>query len=141
MATQLWQARFRSGRLLHAAKHLVAHIADEVLHVRVHLLHAFAHLQDDGNAGDVDPKIPGKVQDELQPFQILIRVEPGVPFRARRTQQPLPLVEAQRLRMNGIHLRHGGDHVRAFRFTLGRHGAATILTAPVGDGALVVRLP
>src|SRR5271168_1115239 len=99
---------------MEAGQHLRADVLDKRLHLAVHLLHALAHLQNDGDAGDVDAKIAREIEDEFKALQILIRVEPCIPLGARRLEQALALVEAQGLRMNLIHLGHRRDHVSAF---------------------------
>ena len=81
------------------------------LHLALHLLHARAHLQDDGHAGDVHAQVAGEREDELQPLQVLLGVEAGVALGARRLQQPFALVQAQRLRVDVVLLRHRADHV------------------------------
>ena len=48
-------------------------------------------------------------------------VKPRVALGAAGLEQPLALVEAQRLRMDVVHLGHRRDHVRALRFALGGH--------------------
>ncbi len=63
------------------------------------------------------PEIARQVEDELEALQVLIRVETRVAFCARGLQQAFALVEAQRLRMNLIHLGHRRDHVCAFGFS------------------------
>jgi len=39
------------------------------------------------------------VTDRLELLEVLFRVQPGVPFRPRRFQQPFAFVQAQRLRV------------------------------------------
>src|SRR5208282_3604639 len=79
-----------AGRgLLKAREHLGTHVFDEGLHLAVHLFHALAHLQDDGDAGDVDAEVAGEVENELEPLQIFIGVEAGVALGARRLEQTL----------------------------------------------------
>ena len=53
-------------------------ILHEVLNLPLHLFHAFAHLQDDRNPADVHTQVPRQVQNELEPLQVFIRVEPGI---------------------------------------------------------------
>ncbi len=114
---------FRSGTIapadpgvvcLETGQHLRPHILDKVLHLPVHLFHALAHLQDDGDPGNVHAQVASQVQDELQPLQVFVGIEPRVPVGARRLQQPLALVQAQGLRVNLIHLGHRRNHVCAF---------------------------
>ena len=99
--------------LLHTGEHFGAHKVDEPLHLPVHLLHALAHLEDDCDSRNIHAQIPRQVQDELQPLQVLIGIEPRIAVRPRRPQQSLALIQSQRLRMNRIHLRHRRDHIRA----------------------------
>jgi hypothetical protein len=78
-------------------------------------------LQDDRHARDVDPKIARERKDELQPFQIFIRIETCVAFSARGFEQAFAFVEAQRLGVDAIHLGDRRDHVGSLGFSL-RHG-------------------
>ena len=111
----------RLAHMLHPRQHLRAHVLDKVLHLPVHRFHPLPHLQDDRDPGNVHAQIARQVQDELQPLEVLVRVEPRVAFRPRRLQQALALVQAERLRMNFIHLGHRRDHVRAFGLPFCRH--------------------
>ena len=83
---------------------------------------ALAHVQDDLDAGEVDAEIAGEREDRLEPLEILVRVESRVAFRARRLEQPLALVEPQRLRVDVVALRHHADHVVGLAASLHSHG-------------------
>ncbi len=72
------------------------------------------------------PKIARQVQDELQPLQVLIRIEPRVALCARGLQQAFALVEPQRLRMNLVHLGYRRDHVCALGFSFRYHGQFSV---------------
>src|ERR1035437_6110847 len=105
--------------LLRARHHLVAHIADEARHLALHFVHALAHLQNNRDTRDVHSQVPRQRQDQFQALDIFVGVEAGVAFGARRLQQTFAFVQAQRLRVDVIHLRHRADHVRALLLTLG----------------------
>ena len=80
---QRYEAGFcPSPRLLHAGEHLGAHVVHEALHLAIHLFHAFPHLQNDGDAGDVDAEVAGEVEDELEAFEVLIGIDAGIAFAA-----------------------------------------------------------
>jgi len=117
--------------LLHPGQHLGAHKVHKPLHLAVHLLHPLAHLQHDGNAGNIYAEISREVQDELQPLQVFIGIKPGVAIRPRWPQQSLALIQPQRLRVDGIHLGHRRDHVRALRFTPRCHQPAGYRVRPL----------
>ena len=65
-------------RLMHPVQHLRPHVLDEPLHLPVHLLHALAHLQHNRNPRDIHAQIARQIQNELQPLDVLIRVQPRV---------------------------------------------------------------
>src|SRR5579864_4342575 len=87
-------------RMAHASRHFLLDKSDELLHLPVHLFHAFPHLQDDGHSRDVHSQIPGEREDEFQPLQIFFGVQTGVALCARGFQQSFTLIQPQRLRMN-----------------------------------------
>src|SRR5712691_5699413 len=107
--------------LLHPRQHLRPNVVHEPLHLPVHLLHSLPHLQHNCNPRNIHPQIPRQVQNKLQPFQIFIGIKTCIPFTPRGPQQTLPLIQAQRLRMNLIHLRHRRNHVRALALPLRSH--------------------
>ena len=123
-----------------ARQHFCPYIVDEALHLAIHLFHAFPHLQHDGNSGDVHAKIARQVQDELQPLQVFFGIEARIAFGARRLQQSFALIQPQRLRMDAIHLRHGGNHVGAFRFTLGSHSSLPLTLVRLQNSAAHCRI-
>ena len=110
-------------RPCHAAsgKHFGAHVLDEILHLPIHLFHALPHLQNNGDAGNIDAQFARQVENELQPLQVFIRVQTRVSHRARGLQQPFALIKPQCLRVDLVHLGNCRDHVCAFGFTLRRH--------------------
>jgi hypothetical protein len=112
------------GGVLHAGDHLGADVLDEVLHLLIHGFHALAHLQDDGDAGDVDAEIAGEVEDELEALEVFVGIEAGVAFGAGGLEEAFALVEAERLGMDVVHLGYGRDHVGASGFAFGGHGQA-----------------
>ncbi len=93
--------------LAHARHHLLLEVGEEFVHLALHLLHAGAHVEDDGDAADVHAQVARQRQNDLQSLQVIIGVEAGVALGARRLQQALALVQAQGLRMNAVHLGHG----------------------------------
>src|ERR1700758_140272 len=97
-----------------ARQDLLLNVLYEVLNLALHLFHALAHLQNDGDAGNVHTKVAGQVQNELQPLQIFVGVKAGITFRTGRLKQPLALVETQSLWMDAVHLGYRRDHVCAF---------------------------
>ena len=86
---------------------------DEVLHLPLHFLHAFAHVQNDGNTRDVNAQVAGKAEYEFEPLNILIRVKARIALSTRRLEQTFTLVKTKGLRMNAIHLGNRRDHVGA----------------------------
>jgi hypothetical protein len=69
-----------------AERDFILHKADELLHLSVHVFHALAHLQNNGNPGNVHAQVTGKIQDELQPLQIFFGIKACVAVRARGLQ-------------------------------------------------------
>jgi hypothetical protein len=94
-------------------------VLHKLLNLPLHFFHPFAHLQNDGHAADVHAQIARQRQNELQPLQVFIRIEPRIAFGAARLEQPLAILKPQCLRMNLIHLGHRRNHVCALGFTLG----------------------
>src|SRR4051794_2904751 len=82
----------------------------ETLHkgfdLALHGLHLGAHIQDDLDAGQVYAEVARQMQDHLQTPEVLIGIEPRVSVAAAGLQQSLALVEAERLRMHSVLLRH-----------------------------------
>src|SRR5260370_27476845 len=107
--------------LFHPRQHLRPNVVHEPLHLPVHLLHSLPHLQHNCNPGNVHSQIARQVQNKLQPFQIFIGIKTCIPFTPRGSQQAFSLIQAQRLRMNLIHLRHRRNHVRALALPLRSH--------------------
>jgi hypothetical protein len=117
------------GGVLHAGDHLGTDVLDEVLHLLVHGFHALAHLEDDGDARDVDTEVAGEVEDELEALEVFVGVEAGVAFSARGFEEAFALVEAEGLGVDLIHLGDGRDHVGTFGFAFGGHLRLTLCTA------------
>src|SRR4029077_3338580 len=93
------------------ARHFTAYEADERFHLRVHLGHSVAHIEDDFDAREIHTELARQIQDHFQALEIAVGIKPRVALRARRLQQPHALVEAQRLRVKMIELGYGADHV------------------------------
>src|ERR1700740_789937 len=52
-------------RVLRACHHFLAYIVHELRHLSLHFLHALAHLNDDGDTGDVYAELARQRQDEF----------------------------------------------------------------------------
>src|SRR5215469_9088761 len=89
---------------------------DELLNLQLHLAHLLAHVENDLDAREVHAQVAREVQDHFQAFEIVVRVEPRVALAARRLEQAFALVEAERLRMDGVLLGNRGNHVSSARF-------------------------
>src|SRR5260370_40793319 len=74
--------RIRGGR--GPGQYLVLDVLHELLDLALHFFHALTHLQNDGDAADVDAQIARERQDELKPLQIFVGIEPGIAFGAAR---------------------------------------------------------
>src|SRR5262249_42949288 len=96
-----------------ARKHLALNKFHEVLHLPLHLFHAFAHVQNDGDAGNVYTEIAGETKNEFEPLKILIGIETSVPLSSRRLEESFAFIQEKRLGMNAVHLGNSLDHVRA----------------------------
>jgi hypothetical protein len=77
----------------------------------LHRLDLPAHVEDDLHAGEVHAEVAGQREDGLELFEVVLGVQPRVAFGPRRLQEPLALVQAQRLRVNVVLLRDRADHV------------------------------
>lgn len=86
-------------------------IFEETLELSLHLIHLFAHIEDDLNAGEIDPEFAGKREDDLEPLEVGILVKPCISYRSRRLEQPFTLVQSQRLRMNIVELGNCTDRI------------------------------
>ena len=89
----------------------VADESGELFHLRLHLGHFVAHVEDHFDAGEIDAEFASECQDYFEAFEVLIGVEPGVALRARRLEQSNAFVEAQSLRMNFVKIGDDADHV------------------------------
>ena len=110
--------------LLPALEELPADEIEERVDLGLDLLHPAPHVEDDLDARQVHAEVPDEVQDDLEPLQVLVRIHPGVPLAPRRFEEAFPLVEAERLRMDVVHLRDAADMVIA------RRGSALLLLFP-----------
>src|ERR1700690_781356 len=88
----------------------VAKRADRIHHRALHLLHLLAHRQDHLNPGEVHTKLARKSQDHLKLLHVLLGIEPRIPFAPLGLDEPLALVDSQRLRVNAEHFRDHADH-------------------------------
>src|SRR5688572_30605436 len=105
--------RGREPRLpvVDAARQFTLHIVHELVDFALHLLDLAAHVEDDFDPGEVDAEISRQREDRLELLEVFFRIQPRIAVGTRRLQQPFALVEAQRLRMDVVLLRHGADHV------------------------------
>ena len=69
--------------------------------------HPLLDLEEDADAGQVDAEVLGQVADPEDPPDVILGVEADVGWRARRADQALLLVDAQRSRM---HADDAGGH-------------------------------
>src|SRR6185503_3119015 len=93
-----------------AARHFALHVVHELVHLVLHQFDLAAQIEDDFHTGQVHTQVTGEREDGFELLEIFFRVESGIPVRTRRLQQPLTLVEPQRLGMNVVLLRHRADH-------------------------------
>src|SRR5271168_1802287 len=97
-----------------AARHFAAHKMGERFHLRLHLRHLVAHVQNNFDAGEIHAQFERQIQNHFQPLQVLVGVQPRIALRTRRRQQSHALVQAQRLRMQLVQFRYRADHVTGF---------------------------
>ncbi len=76
------------------------------------------------DAGEVEPDLGREPLDQPQPLHVRLGVEPRVPRGALGPDEPLLLVDPQRLGMHPDELRGDGDHVAG---TLVDHGARPVV--------------
>src|ERR1700723_1302253 len=98
-----------------STRHFAAHKMRERFHLRLHLGHLVAHVQNNFDARQINAQLARQIQNYLEPFQVLIRVQPRVALRARGREQSHALVQTQRLRMQLVQLRYRADHVTGLR--------------------------
>src|SRR5271166_4499626 len=91
------------------ARKLAADKFDERFHLRLHLSHFVAHIENDFDAREVDAQFARQVEDHFEPLEVFVRVKTRIALRTRRLQQADALVEAQRLRMKLVKLSDGAD--------------------------------
>src|SRR5579863_3852830 len=96
-------------------RHLAAHKMRKRLHLRLHLRHLVPHVQNNFDPRQIHAQLARQIQNHLEPLQVLIRIQPRIPLRTRRRQQPHPLIQPQSLRMQLVQLRHRADHVTGLR--------------------------
>src|SRR6266849_3570565 len=94
-----------------AADHLALHVFHEVVDLMLHQLDLAAHVEDDLHAREIDAEVAGQRENRFELFEILFRVEPRIALRPRGLQQAFAFVQAQRLRVDVVFLRHRADHV------------------------------
>src|SRR6202050_4437319 len=51
-----------------AARHFVTHKFDEVFHLRLHVRHLVAHVQDYFDTGEIDSQFAGQIENHLKPL-------------------------------------------------------------------------
>jgi hypothetical protein len=74
------------------------------------------------HAGQVHAGLVHQVLDEAKPAELFFRVDPHAPDRARRPDQPEPLVLAQGLRM---HVEQPRRHADKVQVVFDRHGCVS----------------
>src|SRR6185503_4952393 len=72
-------------------------------------------LEQDADAGEVDPEVLGQVANPHDPPEVVLRVEPDVGRRSCRADEPLFLVDPQRPRMHADDARRHTDDVDGSR--------------------------
>src|SRR5215471_1609891 len=132
-------------RVLAPGLDLFAQDRDELVDVALHLLDLLLHVEDDLDSCQVDAEIPRQGQDDLEPLDRVGVVQPRVPLGADWAQQPLPLVEAERLRMDPEALGDRPDAENTLALAaVRRHRAcpldlaATIRSTPARSVALIL---
>jgi len=64
----------------------------EGFHLRLHLGHFVAHVENDFDAGQVDTEFAREIEDDFKAFEIFVGVETGVALRTRGLEQADALV-------------------------------------------------
>src|SRR4029078_7477187 len=72
-------------------------------------------LEQDADAGEVDPEVLGQMADPHDPPAVLLGIEPNVGRGPRRADETLFLVDPQRARMHADDARRHADHVDGAR--------------------------
>ena len=65
---------------------------DELLHLVVHPLHFFPHMEDNLHTRQIDTQFTCQSQDQLQLLQVSFPIKPGVSLGPGRLQESLTLV-------------------------------------------------
>src|SRR6202167_5993197 len=99
-----------------AARHFVTHKFDEVFHLRLHVGHFIAHIQDYFDTREIDSQFAGQVEYHFKPLEVGVRVQTGVPLGARRLEQTHAFVQTQSLRVQLVQIGDGADHIARFGF-------------------------
>src|SRR5687767_4818643 len=86
-------------------------ILEESLELALHGIHFFAHVENDLDTCEVNAKVAGQREDELETFQIGIFIKARITDRPGRLQQSLAFIQTQRLRMDVVKLRDSADRV------------------------------
>jgi len=118
-------ARFELIGGVEVAGHFVTNEVGESFHLRLHLGHFVAHVENNFDAGEIDAEFAGEIEDDFEAFEIFVGVEARVALGARGLQQADTLIEAERLRVEFVDLRDRADHVTGFGFLscFGDHAA------------------
>src|SRR5688572_22245851 len=118
-----------------AVQRLAPDMVEETVDLDLQPRHLLPHVEDHLDAGQVDPEVPGEGEDRLQALDRLLVVEPCVALAARGLEQALPLVQAQRLRVDAVALGyHADQHVTLVALAAGHGYRMTGSPAP-GWGA------
>ena len=92
---------------------LGAQLALEPVHPRLHLPQLVLEPEHLLDAGEVEPELGREPLDEPEAVEVAVGVEPRAARRARGPDEPLRLVQPQRLRVHADEVGGDGDHVAA----------------------------
>src|SRR6476646_1064793 len=90
---------------------LLPHLPLESRHARAQLVHLVLEREDALDPGEVEPELGRQALDRAQPVEVALRVQPGAARRPAGPEEPLRLVDAQRLRVHADELRGDADRV------------------------------
>ena len=116
-ADEIGRRRFHERRaqtllpVADAARELAFHVVDELVDLELHRFNLAAHVENDLDSRQVDAEVAGERENRLELFEVLFGIQAGIALGAGRLQQSLALVQAQRLRVDVVLLRHRADHV------------------------------
>ena len=91
--------------------HLVAQLALQAVDACVCLLELVLEAEHELDAGEVEAEVGRQLLDQLEPLDVGVRVEARVAGGALRVDEPLLLVDAQRLRVHADDVGGDADHV------------------------------